>query len=197
MTRFDVVAVGVSWGGLHALSVLVAGLPARFPAAVAVVQHRGVDSEPGALAGILSGRGPLEVREVDDKDAVVPGRVHLAPADYHLLVERDGFALSTDERVSFSRPSVDVLFESAADVYGPRLIGVVLTGANEDGAAGVRRIKARGGVTFAEDPETAERPDMPRAAIATGAVDRVLPLAAIAPALVELCEADVTREAVR
>ena len=197
MSRFDLVAVGVSWGGLHALSVLVAGLPARFPAAVAVVQHRGVDSEAGALAGILSGRGPLEVREVDDKDPVVPGRVHLAPADYHLLVERDGFALSTDERVSFSRPSVDVLFESAADVYGPRLIGVVLTGANEDGAAGVRRIKARGGVTFAEDPQTAERPDMPRAAIATGAVDRVLPLAEIPPALVELCEADVTREAVR
>jgi two-component system chemotaxis response regulator CheB len=116
----------------------------------------------------------------------VPGAVYLAPPDYHLLVEPGSLALSLDVRVQFARPSIDVLFESAADVYGRGVIGVVLTGANEDGAAGLRYVRARGGFAIVQDPVTAEREEMPRAALAAGEVDRVLPLARIAPTLVEL-----------
>ena len=190
MTAPALVAIGSSWGGLHAVGSLLAALPARFGAAVAIAQHRSAGSRDGALAAVLAGRGPLPVREVEDKDRIEPGHAYLAPADYHLLVEPDGFALSIDEQVQYSRPSIDVLFESAADAYGERAVAVVLTGANEDGAAGLRRIKARGGVTIVQDPDSAERPEMPRAAIATGAADRVLALVDIAPALVELCGVD-------
>jgi two-component system chemotaxis response regulator CheB len=129
------------------------------------------------------------VREAGDKDSIQPGRVYLAPPDYHLLVEPEGFALSTDEAVQYSRPSIDVLFDSAADTYGDRLIGVLLTGANEDGAYGLRRVRRRGGVTIVQDPETAERRTMPDAAIAAGAADLVLPLDGIAPKLAELVAA--------
>ena len=187
MTGAKLVVIGSSWGGLRAVAELLAGVPAGLRAAVAIAQHRGAAAEDGALAALLASRGTLPVREADDKDPIEPGRAYLAPADYHLLVEPDGFALSIDQRVQHSRPSIDVLFESAADAYGERVVGVVLTGANEDGAAGVRRIKARGGTALVQDPETAERPEMPRAAIATGAADRVLALDDIASALVELC----------
>ncbi|MEA2436192.1 MAG: two-component system, chemotaxis family, protein-glutamate methylesterase/glutaminase, partial [Thermoleophilaceae bacterium] len=115
--------------------------------------------------------------------------VYNAPADYHLLVEPEGFALSTDEMVQHSRPSIDVLFDSAADVYADRLVGVILTGANADGAYGLRRVKRRGGVTIVQDPDTAEKRAMPEAAIATGAADHVVPLDAIAPKLAELAAA--------
>jgi two-component system chemotaxis response regulator CheB len=128
----------------------------------------------------------LQVCEAGDKDTICPGRVHVAPPDYHLYVEEGGFALSVDEAVQYSRPSIDVLFDSAADVYGARLIGVVLTGANDDGADGIRRIKRRGGATIAQDPKTAVRREMPDAAIATGDVDIVVPLDDIAGKLVEL-----------
>ena len=116
-----------------------------------------------------------------------PGRLYIAPADYHLLVAKGEFNLSVDDLVRYSRPSIDVLFESAADAYGPRLIGVVLTGANDDGAEGAKRIKSRGGLVVVQDPETAEAPVMPRAVIATGAVDQILRLEEIAPFLVERC----------
>ena len=187
MTARDLVVIGSSWGGLEAVGRVLGGLPAGFGAAVAVAQHRSPEFQDGALAGLLDARGPLAVREAQDKDPIEPGRVYLAPADYHLLVEPEGFALSIDERVQHSRPSVDVLFESAADAYGERAVGVVLTGANADGAAGLERIKARGGAAIVQDPEDAERPEMPRAAIATGAADRVLALAEIPRCLVELC----------
>ena len=126
--------------------------------------------------------------DADDKQWIKPKTVYLAPADYHLLVEKGEFSLSVDEAVSHSRPSIDVLFESAADAYGPSLIGVILTGANNDGASGVRRIKSRGGLVVAQDPKTAEAPSMPEAAIATGAVDQILPLDQIGPFLVERCQ---------
>ncbi len=189
MSADRLVAVGSSWGGLDAIGELLAGLPPTLPAAVAIVQHRAVDSEDGALAGLLARRSALPVQDAEDKDAILPGRAYLAPPDYHLLVEEDGFALSVDERIHYARPSIDVLFESAADVYGERLVAVVLTGANDDGADGVRAVKARGGATLAQDPATAERSEMPAAAIATGEVDQVLPLERIAPAIVDLCEA--------
>jgi two-component system chemotaxis response regulator CheB len=182
-----IVVMGASWGGLQALTALLGALPASFASVIAIVQHRSSDSRTGALAASLASAGPLPVREVEDKDPLDPGRVHLAPADYHLLVEHGAFALSTEERVQFSRPSIDVLFESAAAVYGTRVVAVVLTGANRDGAAGIARVRQRGGLTLVQDPETAERRTMPDAAIATGAAQQVLPLPGIASLLVELC----------
>ena len=135
---------------------------------------------------MLSVRSRREVCEAGDKEPIEPGRVYLAPPDYHLLVEPDGFALSIDVQVQHSRPSIDVLLESAADVYGDRMIGVILTGANADGAEGLRRVKRRGGVTIVQDPETAEKRTMPDAAIATGAADHVVPLEQVASKLMEL-----------
>ena len=183
----ELVVVGCSWGGLAALRELLAPLPRSLRAAVAVAQHRGADSTHGMLAAVLRARIALPVEEAEDKLPIRPGRVYLAPPDYHLLVEPDSFALSVDELVQFSRPSIDVLFESAADSFGERAIAVVLTGANADGAAGVARIRARGGLTLAQDPAEAERAEMPAAAIATGAVERVLSLGAIAGLLAERC----------
>ena len=181
----DIVVVGTSYGGLQALSVLLAGLPADFDAAVVIVQHRSRDSDE-TLSRLLQDRARLPVVEVDDKDAIEPRRVFIAPPDYHLLVEGASFALSTEAPVAFSRPSIDVLFESAADALGDRVIGVLLTGANADGAAGLVRIKKCGGYAIVQDPETAVGRTMPEAGIATAHVDAVLPLEGIAPHLVEI-----------
>ena len=176
---YELVAIGASWGGLHAVGRLLAALPAPLGAAVVLAQHRG--SESTELADLLDRRSRLTVTEADDKDTIVADHVYVAPPEYHLLVEPGHLALSVDERVQYARPSIDVLFESAADAYGERVIGIVLTGANEDGAAGLARIKERGGVAIVQDPETAERPEMPRAALAAVTPDAVLPLEEIAP----------------
>jgi two-component system chemotaxis response regulator CheB len=176
----DLIVIGASWGGLHALERLIGGLPRDFRTPIAIAQHRAADSGSGVLQDMLSARSQHVVCEPSDKDPIEAGCVYIAPADYHLLVESDGFALSTDVAVHYSRPSVDVLFESAADVYGDRLIAIVLTGANDDGAHGMMRVRRRGGQTIAQDPASAERPEMPAAAIATGAVQHVLPLDEIA-----------------
>jgi two-component system chemotaxis response regulator CheB len=132
---------------------------------------------------LLGSHSGHKVVEPGDKDPIEPGHVYVAPADYHLLVDQEGFALSTEGAVHYSRPSIDVLFDSAADVYAERLAAVILTGANDDGAYGMQRVRRRGGLTIAQDPETAARPDMPRAAIATGAVQHVVSLEEIAPFL--------------
>jgi two-component system chemotaxis response regulator CheB len=126
------------------------------------------------------------VSDASDKEPIEAGRVYLAPPDYHLLVEPEGFALSTEGMVQHSRPSIDVLFDSAADVYSDELAAVVLTGANADGAYGLQRVKRRGGVTIVQDPATAEKRTMPDAAIATGAADHVVPLEQVASKLMEL-----------
>jgi two-component system chemotaxis response regulator CheB len=183
---YDLVTIGASWGGLHAIETVLSGLSDDFPIPIAIAQHRAVDSGSGALSHVLSVRSGLEVCEASDKDPIEQGRVYIAPPDYHLLVEPEGFALSVEGMVQHSRPSIDVLFDSAADTHGPGLIGVILTGANSDGAYGLARVKRRGGVTIVQDPETAEKRDMPEAAIATGAADEVLPLERIAPRLLEL-----------
>ena len=131
----------------------------------------------------------LPLREVEDKDEILPGKVYLAPADYHLLVEVGYFGLSTDLPVSYARPSIDVLFESAADAYGERLVtGVILTGANQDGAIGAAAIKAQGGIVLVQQPTTAESAVMPAAAIAQTCVDSVLSLSELAAWLNGLCE---------
>jgi two-component system, chemotaxis family, protein-glutamate methylesterase/glutaminase len=184
---YELVIVGASWGGLDAIARLLGDLPRNLPAPVVVVQHRGADSRGGTLETILGARGGLPVREIDDKDEFEPGAAYVAPADYHLLVERGSFALTVDERVQYSRPSIDVAFESAADAYGQRLIAVLLTGAGEDGAAGMLAVRARGGITVVQDPATAEMPAMPQAAVDAEAAVKVMPLEEIGPFIVAVC----------
>ena len=186
MRRYRIVVVGTSYGGVEALEKVLPGLSPSLGVPVVVVQHRSRDTDDG-LCEFLRAHCRLPVVEPNDKGEVLGGRVYLAPRDYHLLVEDGHFALSVDAPVTFARPSIDVLFESAADVYGAGAIGVVLTGANRDGARGLARIKERGGLALAQDPEEAESRAMPEAAIAAAKVGRVLRLAEIAPLINELC----------
>jgi two-component system chemotaxis response regulator CheB len=183
----DLVAVGASWGGLQALRTVLRGLPPELGAALVVVQHRSADSHPTALRDLLAAVTALCVRDADDKCALEPGHVYMAPPDFHTMVEREHLELSVDAAVGYSRPSIDVLFESAAESFRDRCVGVVLTGANADGAAGLARIAELGGAAIVQDPESAERPEMPRAALAAVPSATVVPLDAIADVLVELC----------
>jgi two-component system chemotaxis response regulator CheB len=172
---YDIVVVGTSWGGLAALRMLVAGLPESFTMAVVLVQHRHKDSDH-LLRVLLQERSALEVCEVEDKMPLEHGRVYVAPPDYHTLVEPGHFSLSTEAPVRYSRPSIDVTFSSAADSYGHRTVGVVLTGANADGADGLRRISDRGGMALVQDPTTAESAMMPSAAVKAVPRARIMPL---------------------
>ncbi len=182
---YEIIVVGTSWGGLAALRTLAGALPGDFGIAVTVVQHRHKDSDR-LLASLLQDRSALQVCEVEDKQPVLPGYLFIAPPDYHLLVERGHFSLSTDEPVRYSRPSIDVAFTSAADSYGSRTVGVVLTGANADGAAGLTRIAERGGLAVVQSPETAESPTMPTAALAAVPSALMLPIPGIADLLTTL-----------
>jgi two-component system chemotaxis response regulator CheB len=183
---YDVVALAASAGGLTALSHVVAGLPATFPAALVVVQH--LDPRHRSLmADILSRRTPLRVKQAQDGDCLAAGTVFVAPPDRHLLLNPDGtLSLTQSELVHFVRPSADLLFESVAASYRDRAIAVVLTGSGSDGSMGVRAIKKMGGTLIVQNRETAEFFGMPGAAIQAGEVDLVLPLQEIAPALVTL-----------
>jgi two-component system chemotaxis response regulator CheB len=185
MTASDIVVIGASWGGLHAIGTVLAGLPAGFGVPVLVVQHRG-DDAGDLLAPLLDRVGPLPVREADDKQPLSADFVTVAPPGYHVLVERDHLALSTDEKVRFSRPSIDVALETAADAFGSGVIGVVLTGNNDDGAHGLAEVRRRGGLAVVQDPETAERPTMPAAARAAARPQVVVALEEIAPLLVRV-----------
>lgn len=160
----EIVVIGTSWGGLHALRTLVSALPADYRVPTVIVQHRHRQSD-GLLRTLLQEHTTLTVCEVEDKQPILPDYLFLAPADYHLLVEDGHFALSVDEPVRYSRPSIDVTFVSAADSFGAGAVGVVLTGANADGAAGLARIAERGGTAIVQVPETAESPVMPKAAL--------------------------------
>lgn len=179
MSLGSMVLIGTSLGGLEALAAVLGALSSSFPWPVVIVQHRSAEDSGNTLTAILQHRCALPVCEAEDKDPILGGRVYVAPSDYHLLVERDTFALSTEARVSLARPSIDVLFDSAAASFDGQLVGVVLTGASFDGARGAARVKAVGGVVLVQDPRTAESPVMPEAAIAAVNVDAVLPLAAI------------------
>ncbi len=181
------VVIGASLGGLRAVGTVLSALPAWFPLPVVIVQHRGVagGEDEMTLCNLLQRRCALPVREPEDKEPLKHGHVYLAPADYHLLLEEGHAAFSTDAPMHYARPSIDVLFESAAEECREGVIGVLLTGANADGAQGLAAIKKRGGLTVAQDPATAEAGTMPQAAIAAGAVDYVLSLEAIGPFLVE------------
>jgi two-component system chemotaxis response regulator CheB len=189
---YEIVAVGTSWGGLAALRQLVAALPDTFALPVVVVQHRHRDSDH-LLTSLLQDRTALCVSEVEDKTPITGGTIYLAPADYHLLVEGGQFSLSTDEAVLFSRPSIDVTFTSVADAYGRRAVGVVLTGANADGARGLRRIADRGGLALVQRPETAESPTMPAAALRVVPEAHALSIAQIAGTLAALPVAQTSR----
>jgi two-component system, chemotaxis family, protein-glutamate methylesterase/glutaminase len=183
--QFDVVAIGASAGGVEALHVLVEALPVDFPAPVLIVQHMD-PRHRSMLAGLLARRSRLRVKQATNGERVEPGTVYIAQPDAHLLV-RDGRLVLTDTKlVHFSRPSIDLLFESVADAFGDRAISVILSGSGVDGADGTRAVKAKGGTTIAQSPTTAAHSGMPQAARATGCVDVTLPLEEIGPALVNL-----------
>jgi two-component system chemotaxis response regulator CheB len=182
---YEIAVIGTSWGGLSAVSAVVSGLPATFAIPLVVVQHRSPDA-PGLLAELLQAKTRLNVVEVEDKQKILPGHVFIAPPSYHLLIDRGYFALSTDAPVRYSRPSIDVTFMSAADEYGKRAIGVVLTGANEDGSLGLKRIADRGGYAIVQDPAGAESAIMPQSALRVVPGAHVVPLARIAGHLVTI-----------
>jgi two-component system chemotaxis response regulator CheB len=176
---YGLIVVGASLGGFHALETLLGGLPRDFPLPVAVVQHRSSDSDE-LLATLLRRSSRLPIVEVEDKHSITPGEIYIAPANYHLLVEEGHFALSTEGPVQFARPSIDVLFESAADAYRDKVVAVLLSGSNSDGARGMTRVKECGGLAIVQDPASAESSRMPEAAIAATRIDHVLPLSEIA-----------------
>ncbi|MBX3620349.1 MAG: chemotaxis protein CheB [Rhizobacter sp.] len=181
--RVDAVVVGASAGGVEALAVLLPLLPATLAVPVMTVVHLPRERR-SLLVDIFSPRCARPVCEAQDKEPVAPGTVYFAPADYHLLVdEGPSLALSVDEPVNYSRPSIDVLFESAADVYGPRLVGIVLTGASQDGAAGLAAVHRAGGVTVVQRPGDAHSSYMPASALRATPADFVLPLEGIADLL--------------
>jgi two-component system chemotaxis response regulator CheB len=184
---YELIVIGTSWGGLDAVSRLLDGLHDDVHQPIVVAQHRSAQSEDGGLERLLARHTRRVVSDAGDKTPLEPDHVYIGPADYHVLIEAGHLALSTEAPVRFSRPSIDVLFESAADAYGNRTVGIVLTGANEDGAAGLARIKGRGGVAIVQEPESSMRRAMPDAAIAATAADAILPLEEIPAFLYGLC----------
>jgi two-component system chemotaxis response regulator CheB len=186
--RYKAIVIGVSAGGLTALSKLFSYLPDRFALPVIVVQHVHPIADRQIFTNFNS-KYKLKVKEAGDKEKIQSGFVYFAPPDYHLLVERDEtFSLSIDPRVNYSRPAIDVLFESAMYVWSPHLIGILLTGASTDGTHGMQLIKSHGGLTIAQDPATAEYPVMPKSAIDAKAVDKILPIKGIGKFLKTLSE---------
>lgn len=186
---YGIVAIGASAGGVTALGRVLGGLPADFPVPVVVVQHLDPRHET-VITDVLSRHAAMPVRLAAEGDHAKPGTIYVAPPNFHLLVTTEGtLTLSSGELVHFVRPSADLLFESVAASYGPAAIACVLTGTGSDGAMGASAIKSRGGTVIAEDPELAEFKGMPRAAVAAGAVDFVLPLDDIAGVIRRLVEA--------
>jgi two-component system chemotaxis response regulator CheB len=175
-----------------AMSKLLSELPAEFPIPIVIVQHRSKDSDK-LLSQLLQDATPLTVCEIEDKDLLEPGKVHVAPADYHVRIERGYVSLTVEEPVRYSRPSIDVMFTSAGDAYGKEAIGVVLTGANEDGSRGLAHIVKRGGKALIQSPKTAEIPIMPEAAVRAVPTAEVLPLPQLGKRLVELSQETASR----
>ncbi|HEY1913356.1 MAG TPA: chemotaxis protein CheB [Vicinamibacterales bacterium] len=163
--RVDAIAIGTSAGGVEALSVILPALPAGSRVPVFVVLHLPRE-RPSLLVSIFAGKCEVPLREAEDKEPIEPGTVYFAPPDYHMLVDNGpAIALSTDEPVYYSRPSIDVLFESASDQYRDRLLGIILTGANEDGAAGLAAVARNGGMAIVQAPESAQAPLMIQSAL--------------------------------
>jgi two-component system chemotaxis response regulator CheB len=184
--KYDAIVIGTSAGGLYALIALFQDLPVDYPVPIIVVQHRAKDQKD-LLEEVLQSKTKIKVRQADEKESISPGFVYIAPADYHLLIEKDKtFSLSADEHVHYSRPSIDVLFESAALAYRDHLVGIILTGASRDGAEGIKWIKKCGGLIIAQHPGDADYPFMPKAAIATKQVEYIWTLSRIKKFLLEI-----------
>jgi two-component system chemotaxis response regulator CheB len=184
--HYEAVVIGASAGGLGALQILFSNIGKKFHLPVLMVQHMHPESDD-YLGQILKSYSHLKFKEADDKEPIEMGTVYYAPANYHLLVSGDkSLVLNVDEKVNYCRPSVDVLFESAADVYRQRLIGIILTGSNQDGAAGMSMIKRRGGLTIVQDPLQAEVDTMPRSVINLIKADYILPLEKIGKLLTKI-----------
>lgn len=184
--HIDLVVIGTSAGGIKVLQEIFANLPADFPTPIVVVQHL-AQTRSDLLIGVIQSKSKLRLQQAEEKEAMQPGTIYLAPPDYHLMIEKNGtFSFSDEEKINFARPSIDVLFETAADAFGSGVVGIVLTGANSDGANGLKIIKNLGGTTIVQDPNTAEASSMPLAALATNAVDYNVPANEISSLLLEL-----------
>jgi two-component system chemotaxis response regulator CheB len=189
MSQFDIVAIGTSAGGLKALSGLLSGLPSDLPVPILIVQH--LDPRHKSLmAEILQRHCKMKVKEGVHEETIQPSTVYIAPPNKHMLVGQGKINLTSTAFVHFTRPSIDLLFESVAADFGDKAIGIILTGTGIDGSMGIKAIKERGGTTIAQDEETSEHFGMPQAAIATGAVDFILPLQDIAQAIITLFRRD-------
>jgi two-component system chemotaxis response regulator CheB len=185
---YEAIVIGVSAGGLSALTRTLSVLPANYPVPVIVVQHRSRD-ERFLLEEVLQTKCKIKIRQAEEKEAIQAGAVYFAPPDYHLLIEMNhSFSLTYDAPVNYSRPSIDVLFETAAIVFRSKLAGIILTGANSDGSRGMKMIRKYGGTTIAQDPATAEYPEMPQSAIKTGSIEKIMDLSAIGKFLLALAK---------
>jgi two-component system chemotaxis response regulator CheB len=179
--KYEAIVIGVSSGGMMTLNTILRHLPSDFALSIIIVQHQHPESDD-FIAKFLDARCSLTVKQAEEKEIIMPGKIYIAPPNYHLLVEEDKtFSLSINKHVHFARPSIDVLFETAADAFGEKLVGIILTGANQDGSHGLKKIKESGGLTIVQDPDTAEVATMPEAAIASTKVDYILPLENIGP----------------
>ena len=185
MSDIKLIVIGASWGGLSALSRILSEMPSGFEVPMILVQHRAKHAD-NLLAALLQDCTKLKVVDVEDKEPLEGGSVYVAPANYHLLVEDEHLALTTDPLVRFSRPSIDVTFISASDAYRRAVVGVILTGANDDGSRGLRHIVDMGGRAIVQDPATAESPTMPAAAIRAVPEAEVIPLKDIPQRLVSI-----------
>ena len=184
--KYEAIVIGVSSGGMNALKVMFSLLPKEFNTPIIIVQHISSQSE-NLWIRLLNDKSNLYIKEADEKESIEQGKVYIAPPNYHLLIERDKtFSLTIDERVNYARPSIDVLFESAAEAYKSKLIGVILTGSNNDGTNGLKRIKEYGGLTIVQDPATAESSYMPASAIAVVQMDYILTLENIIKVLIKI-----------
>ena len=184
--NYEAIVIGVSSGGLKAMKVMFSCLPKEFNTPIIIVQHIGSQSE-NLWISLLNDKSNLYIKEADEKESIEQGKVYIAPPNYHLLIERDKtFSLTIDERVNYARPSIDVLFESAAEAYKSKLIGVILTGSNNDGTNGLKRIKEYGGLTIVQDPATAESSYMPASAMAVVQMDYILTLENIIKLLIKI-----------
>jgi two-component system chemotaxis response regulator CheB len=190
MAQFDLVALGASAGGIKALEVILSGMPADFPIPILIVQHLG-PGHRSLMAEILQRCSKLRVTEAVNDEAIRPSVVYIAPPNKHMLVDDGKISLTSTAFVNFSRPSIDLLFESVAATYADRSIGVILSGTGRDGAMGIKAIKEKGGTTIAQDMRTSRHWGMPQAAIATGMVDLVLPIEEITPAIIALIMKEV------
>jgi two-component system chemotaxis response regulator CheB len=186
LTRYQIIVIGGSAGAMAALTKLLPVFPAGYPLPIVIAQHLHPWQDDYHLEH-FGDQCALTVKEAADKESIEAGTIYFAPPNYHLLINDDKtFSLSVDDKVNYARPSIDVLFESAVDVYAPWLVGVILTGANNDGAEGLRLIKENGGLAIVQDPQTAESAYMPKAALAATKVDYVLPLPEISKLLLEI-----------